>query len=419
MTPEKSFGHMFDELFSGKNMPPKLASCLTSDRLILAQSAEQIEAILRSEHEAASLASNDEYKAIGRQFKDVGPVRFLISIPRLLEMATHGEGGEEAKRTFEIMGFKAFRSLIGNMDWGGEKFDSRMEALAMMSGERTGIAKILSMKNQEVAPSTDATKNTVFHLRLNLNPRETLDEIERMVRQHDPNDAQDMKESLESVQTPDGQTINLRTELFDNLREPLALTFAIVTPIDADSARVLLTINHANKDAIQRLLSVFGSMGTSMGVTSRDMRGNQIYDAAPFGVSVAATSDKIGLGSTKSVEAMVGGSDREDQLSADPDFRRALEFMPHEGNALFWVNGRRIYEAMAEMAKSPDENAMSQSPGGMMLRGMMQSLGPAAVSKPEIASRLATYQSPTIAVMSDGPDGLRLTSVQLRAEVAK
>jgi hypothetical protein len=282
-----------DNFFSPDAMPGQIALCLSGERLVMAPTAELIRDMLRGEKRERSLLDLDDYRNLPRHFNPVGPVRFFLNLPKLIELATRED--EEARKTFSSLGLQSLRSVVGHADYGAEAYDGKFEALVLMSGERSGLPKLLTMKNREVEPARTVSSETVMFASLNINALEVLDEIERMVRQSDPAAADEMRTSLQEVPTPDGK-LDLRKELFENLREPLTLAWSFVRPYGPDSPHILLSIGHRDRPAIERLLATLAS--TTGMLTQRELAGVQVFDVGVWGFSLAPTGDTILLGNT-------------------------------------------------------------------------------------------------------------------------
>lgn len=406
-----------DKIFSPDALPEQIALCLSGERLVVAGTADLIRDVLRNQKHQRSLLHSEDYRTLMREFKPAGPVRFIVNLPGLLELAA--SESEEARNGFSVLGFQCLRSVVGHVDYGAEDYDGRFEALVQMSGERTGVPKILTMKNREVELDRSVPSETVLFASLNVSVLEVLDEIERMIRQTDPSAADEMRSSLQQVPVaPDGP-LDLRKELFENLREPLTFAWAFLRPYGPDSPRMLLSIGHKNRPAMEQLLATLAS-STGM-LTQRELAGVQVFDAVAWitGISVAPTGDTVLLGNTPAVEARVHGSPTE-TLAEDAAFRRAARLVPREAWLMLYVDSYRLGEAALGLARHRDEiERMSfTNPAAMMSVPMLDSLVGVELTeeKVEAARKLLKYQAPSLVTVTTTSAGIRLTSIQLKPE---
>lgn len=407
---EELASQLVEQIFS-KGLPPKLAVCLTDERLIVAADKDQIQDALRRERGGDSLAGSDEYKAFERKFDVKGTARFMINVRKLIELSAEKDE-ENGKKMMDALGAKSFRSLIGQVVYDGKSYDYKLDAVMLMTGERTGLAKILSMKNRPTAPASAALGETCVSFCLNMNPGELLDEIERILRQSDPDEADQMRTAMSAVPLgPEGK-VDLRKELFDNLREPLAINIGFTKPFDQTSTRVILSVGHKNKEALERF---FGKVAEATGqLTTRDLRGTQVFDT-PFKASLAVTSDAILAGSTPAVEAALASSGGENGLAADAAFKRAAALASKESSMMFYVDGRRLMEALLEIAKDRDALMMSAmtNPLNMVPAGMAEAYGEIKPEQREKAKKMLEYVGATIGTLTNTEDGLHVTIVNL------
>ncbi len=403
-----------DDIFSPDALPGQLALCLSGERLVVAPTADLIREVLRSGKRERSLLDSDDYRNLQRQFSPTGPVRFFLNLPRLIELATQEDA--EARKTFSTLGLQCLRSVVGHVDYGAEGYDGKFEALVQMSGERSGLAKLLTMKNREVEPARSVSSETVVFASLNISALEALDEIERMVRQSDPAAADEMRTSLQEVPMPDGK-LDLRKELFENLREPLTIAWSFVRPYGPDSPRILLSIGHRDRPAMERLLALLAS-STGM-LIQRELAGVQVFDVGMWGLSLAPTGDAFLLGNTPAVEARLQGPPG-GTLAEDVAFQRAARLVPREAWLTLYIDSYRLYEAALGLARhrAAMEDMLFTNPAAIMSVSMLDSLtgGEVSEEKVEAARRLLKYQSPSLMTVTTTTDGIRLTSIQLKPE---
>lgn len=401
-----------DKALTPENMPKSLATCLTSDRLIVAMNADQVRSVLRADGDN-TLAGTEEHGKLLRSFESPGGIRMLVNIARLVEMVRRDpETSDDDRKAMDALGVDAFQALVAHSAFGGAPdVESRFEALTLIKGERTGLAKILSMPNAPVAPAPIVSGDTAMLFSMNLNAGELYQEIERIVRQIDPDTADQMRQSIEAVPNPnqEGQTINLRKELIENLREPIRFVLGFAQPYGVDSPRVLMTMGHRDQAAISKLLSLGGAM-----FSPRDVRGTQVYDFPFGGVSLATTSDTIVMGNGKAVESGLAGGDS-GGLSADAEFQRTARHLPREASMVVYFDYRRFMDAALALLphRSELEAAMMTNVGAAMAGGMVAAMFPNENAAEEIKNS-ARYAAPSMLVVETTSDGIKLSSVQLK-----
>ncbi len=417
----ESFATVLDEvfgrLFSAEAMPEELALCLTEDRLIVARTPEHVKDVLRREQGGRSLLDTEAHQVLVREFKPLGPVRWLINLAGLFEAMEAAEG-QEAREALAMLGATSTRSIIGHVLYENQAFESKLEALLLLSGERTGLAKIFSMSNRPVAPPRSVSAENFIYASLNANVTEVLDEIERMIRRDDPDAADEMRASLGSMELPDGGTLSLRKELLENLRAPLTFAMAFQRPYGPQSARLQLTLGHRDQQAISRVLEKVSSLAGGM-MTEREVRGTLAYDLAYGGFSLAPTDQAIIAGTTNAVEEALEMPPPERSLAADAAFKQAAALAPREAWGLLYVDSRRMFEAALEMTRNRDALTAAQftNPANLIALGIVGAFT-VNIDKDQIdaARQLAKYQAPRIITVATTPEGIRLTQIQLRAQ---
>ena len=129
-----------EKVFSLEDLPEELAVCLADDRLYVAGSADHIKRALAQERGGQTLAETDDHQALLQNLKPVGQVRLLINLPRLFEMAK-AEGDQDAvSKWLGILGAGSLRSVVGHARIGTKSYESKLELMFLMRGERTGLA---------------------------------------------------------------------------------------------------------------------------------------------------------------------------------------------------------------------------------------------------------------------------------------
>ena len=415
-SPEKMAEDFVNRLLAAENLPPTLAACLTEDRLIVAGSAEQVRAILKRDKDAASLAGTDDHKALLRQLKPVGSVHFQVNLPRIIELA-RAEAKEADAKDFstwlKVLGAEGLRSAVGHLRVGASSYDSKFELLFLMSGERSGLAKILSMDNQRVAPPAFVSGEACLYVGANLNASKLLDDVERMLRQTDPDKADELQKSMQEVALPSGDKIDIRKEFLDHITGPLTVALSFTQPLGPQCARLLVTLGQRDQSAMTRFLTAFAPL-----LQPRDLRGTQVFDLAMApGISVAASSDRLLLGSAAAVESGLQPA-AGPALAESEGWRRAARQVPEEAWLAVYFDQRALLTTALELAKNKDELAAGPTDAGaMVLRAMFgELLTGADDAKLKQLRKLLKYTGRTIFTVATTPDGVRVTSVNLRPE---
>ncbi len=399
-----------DEIFSAENLPPKLAMYLTDTQLILAQTADEVKEIVRVAESGKSLASSPDGKQFARQFETLGAARFSINLPRMFEIARKF-GGDEAARNLDALGTSGMRSIIGHLQLGADKFDGKFEAQLLLEGERVGLARILSMKNAELAPAAHISTDAAVFASVNLNLGDLLNEVLRIMRQVDPDSADEALKSMEAV--PMGEeTVNLKRDLIDHLREPLVMSLGFSRPFGPESPRMLISIDHRDRAALEKILQL-----TPM-LTSRDLQGTSVYDLPIGGMSLATSANRAYFGSLPAIEqALRPASDG--GLGNDAEYKRAAAVVPREAWFLAFADGKKMLEATLGLAKHADalQAAQFQNFAAALTAGIVAAANMAYEGEQlEQANKLLRYQAASIVTISTNTDGVRLTQIQLRPQ---
>lgn len=396
------------ELFTPESMPDHLAACLTKERLILAGSAGQVRRVLAREKAGQTLAGTDDYKALLQHLKPLGELRLLVNLPRVFEIArADWDGGEEDyRRTMSILGTSSLRSVVGHLRVGAKSYDGKFELLFLMSGERTGLAKVLSMDNQPVAPASVVPAAAGLYASVNVAPARLLDEITRMIRQGSPDAADAFQRSLEQVPlSPGAEPINLRKDVLDHLGGPLTAYAGFTRPFGAGSLRLLVSLGHRNRDALGRFASLLP------GATPRDVRGTPVYSSPMFGpLTLAVTSDQILAGNLAALEATLAG-DTSDSLAEEVTFRRAARLVPKEAWLVLFVDQRKLTEALLELAKKKEDVLSDPSLAAILM--FMQRTG-SDFSDTATTRRMLDYAQATIMTVASTTEGVQITAVELK-----
>ena len=409
---------LLDEAFSPDNLPKTMATCLTDDKLIIATSEDEVRAILRRSPGDNTLAGVDDYKKLLRELRPIGQVRVLVNLPRIIEIAKANVAESEAsdlRQVLQVIGAESLRSAVGHVAVGASAYQSKSEFLILMTAQRTGVAKLISMENRPTTPPPFIGTDALFAAVINLNVPEFVDEVERMVRQQDPEAADEMHTSLEAMPIGPDQTLNIRQDLLAHLQPPLTFTLSATKPIGPGAVRIQQTLGHHDQAALVRFLGMFQGF-----LMPRDVRGTQVFDFTIMpGFAVAPTSDRIAVGSTPAVEAALEGSAAQSLAQSDV-FKRAARFVPEQAWMTLFVNDRMLMEFGLELAKNKDQlmanPMMAMDPGIMILSSMLQGVMDLEGEDITAAAKMLKYSAQTIFTITTIPEGLRITALKLNPE---
>ena len=401
------FDDTLDEIFSLKNLPEKTAICLTEDRLIVAGTDEEIKAALAGGRSGRSLAETDDHKLLLKNLKPVGQVRLLVNLPRLFEMAKAEGDQDDLGKWFGVLGADSLRNLVGHARIGTKSYDMKIELLFLMSGERTGLAKMLSMKNRPVTPPAWVCASTSLFASFNFDPPKLVDDILRMILQSDPSMGAKAGLMLEQgLPGPDGQPLNWRKDLIDHLAGPLTGAVAFTRPYQTGSLKAMLALGHRSREALTRILGIL-----SGGMPSRDFHGAQIYTSPVTAGSTAITDTQILHGNQAAVEAALS-ADEVAGLIKDLNFKRAKRFVPKEAWCIIYFDERKLMEALIDLAAKQDE--LTPGSAEMMLIFMLQQMGGMDLSDTAKHKKALKYSAAYIMTIATTTNGVRFTMVGLR-----
>lgn len=412
-----SVDDLLDKLFSAESMPETLAMCLTEDRLIVATSPEQVKAALRLDKSSRTLADADDHKALLRHLKPIGTVRLLVNLPRLIDVFKAKAGGEsdaeELQKWLKALGAESLRSLVGHLRVGAASYDSKFELLFLMSGQRSGVAKILSMENRSSAPPPSVAATTCVYAGCNLDIPKLLEDIERMLRQESPEVADRFRAGLEAapVMGPGSEPVNLLKEFLDHLTAPLTVTLGFTKPLGPNCVRSLLTLGHRDQNAMVRFFSSNFPM-----LQQRDVRGTQVFDE-PSGFTLAPTADRLLAGSSAAVESALEPTAGEPLAETDA-WRQVARFVPEKTWFTLYIDQRKMSEAVLELADKQEELMAGGGPDSVTiaLMWLLQRMSGGMGGDPEQARKLLRYSAPKIFTIATTPEGVRITNVGLKPE---
>ncbi|MCG3125612.1 MAG: hypothetical protein CHACPFDD_00437 [Phycisphaerae bacterium] len=399
------------ELFSPDALPDNLALCLADDRLIVAHDADAVREALRRSGPRESLAGDDDYRSLPRHFPKLGPVRFFVNVPRFVELGA-AESPDSAK-TLDALGLRSFGALLAHLSVGTDEHDFLGESLLLTRGERSGLARILTMDNRPVAPADVVPESASIYVSLNLSFAALFDEIEKILRQTDPAAADEMRTGMENTPTPSGETMNMRKDVIDNLRAPLDFYLAFGKPYGVETSRLMVSIGHRNRDAIEKVLGMIPPPF----LAPREVRGARIFDAPMGGVSVAASSDTVFLGNTAGVESALNSSRADGSLAASATFRKVAQHAPREAWLTFYADNRQFMEAIFGLLEKSEEISSSGATNPAAMIGLQIALSTAGgEEKPDVEAlrRLLKYYGTSILTLTTTPDGIRGMTIQLK-----
>lgn len=406
-----------NEIFSADNLPEKLALCLTPDRLIIADTPERVRAILRQERASDSLANHDDHKALLRHLKPNGNIRMLINIPQIVELvkaATDSSELEDLRTGLKMMGTDGLGSIVAQARIGKSSFDYKIDLLMLMKGNRTGLARILSMENRPTAPPATVAADTIFYGLCNLNISKLLDEIEAIIRQGDPADADEFVKAQE-VELPSGVKFNWRKEFVDHLGGPLTFSMNYARPFTPNGMRMLLALGHRDQGALLRVIS--NPDITMMPLQGRDVRGTQVFDVPiPFmgTISLAVGSDRLMIGNGSGIERGIDAGTG-DPLAETNQWKRLARLVPEQSWFQFYIDNNRFMDAVTDYVKNSDQLMSGGMPdiGGMMMMMIGQQMAEQMGGDMEKAAVLQKYSAPGMMTISTEEAGVLLTFVQL------
>lgn len=411
LSPE-AISKAFDDLFNTDALPEHLALARTDDRFIIATSDDALRLGLRPGNR--TLADADDHKAFLRTLRRPGTIHFLVNLPKLIEVAraTVPESDAETLRTtLQVIGAEGLRSLVGHVKLGASSYDSKSEVLVLMSGQRSGLAEMLSMDNRPTTPPPSVDADTALYASLNLNVSKLLDQVERMVRQQDPQAADQMRQAIE--QAPLGaKSVNLRQDLFQYLRGPITVAVSIAEPITAEAVHSHVALGLTDQQAIVRFISSIGLFAP------QDIHGTQVFTSmlGP-GIGIAPLTDRLVLGAMPVVQNLLNGESSA-TLAQTNGWRQAARFVPDEAWFTLYLDNRRLMEAAAKLADDPSAGMAVDSDFGLALLGQFygEAMSDMQSASETVKQKLFDYTGSQIITVSTTPEGVLFTAVELKPE---
>lgn len=395
------------ELFASDSLPSRLALGLAGERLIVALRPETVRAVL-TRSASASMAEQAEYRKIGASFAQTGPVRLLLNVPRMCDLLAR-QGGEDAKATLAMLGADGVRSLIGHLDFGGETYDSMFEGTLLMSGERRGLARVLSMPNRPWAPDADFTAAAVY-LRASLSAGALVEELERMLRQVEPDAADELAAGLMFPLGDGSQPLDLRHELLEALGPPVELSVSVAPPGAAASPRVLLRVALRSREGLDRFLDAVATRAPAI-LVRREIAGQAVYGVPALGASLAWNNGELVAGTTTAVSESSGAGGATRPASAPARAKRLAELLPPETSLVLYLD----WAALRGAGGAPPTGTAPSHPAPALGRWIAQAIAEAFEADASAAADRAAAVAPTsLTTMTTATDGVRITSYQLK-----
>ena len=417
---DESFAQLLDQvlgtLFSAESMPRELALCLSDERLIVAPSLEHARHVLDRAASDTMLTAAPGFKKSTDHFEQLGTVRFYANVHDAFELMRVIDG-DEARHALRLLGAESVQTLGGHIHCDLKQYESKLEVFVVLAGERAGLPKIFSMPNAPVAPPARIPADALVFASANVQPASAVDEIARMIYQDDPQAAEGFRAGLEAMPMPDGDSLNVRKTVLDNLDGPLVYSLSFRTPYGPQSTCIELTLGHSDQAAISRFLSCVSVLAPGMAV-ARDEGENVVVDLPLAGFSITATDDLILAGTTGVVESALRGSRTEPGLAENPLFRKAVQFVPQEAWGVLYVDSRRMFEAAIELGRNRDTLRAGKMTNlaNLITLSMVEALTRGLADDEAACQRMLLYQAPSITTVSTEPDGLRLVQIQLLPE---
>jgi hypothetical protein len=365
------------------------------------------------------VADTDDYKSLVQTLKPAGDVRFVLNLPRIIEMIPAAAPSAEAKdlrKKIKTYGLDGLGSLVGQCRLGAASYEWKVEALLLLGDNRAGLVKLLGAENQPAGPPPDVGPDTCAWLTCNLDVPQWLDAAESgLLSASGPRTAGAGKSWMEQ-KLPTGETINLRTAFLDYLRGPLTLSFG-VSP--ASGVRILTTLGQSNQEAVTKFLT-----GPFMQdyLQVRDASGTQVFDvtALPFlsapGLAVAVTADRLLLGSTTAVEAALKPPASSAPTEGET-WKRAARYVPEQAWLTLFVDNRKLLDSLSDLAKKPPKPpAGSPDLGSVILAYVMQGLASGGADAAATLDRVRRYATQAVYTIDSTPQGVEFTAVELRPE---
>ena len=386
---------------------PRLAVCLADDRLVVALSAARVRAALLQDR-PGSLARGDLCAALRARVQP-GEVEFVVHVPAMLAM-TQRRAGAEARRIADLLGLGCVRGAIGTLRVSAGDSAPVLDALILTTGERQGLAALLSCDNQPLDDMLRSSPDALVHGAVNADPARMLADYERMLRGYDGAAADALHAAFGSVALPDGTVLDVRNDLFGALRAPLRFTLQ-PSPRPGAPPAPLVEIGVADRAALTRLLEALRAI---VPMSARDLGAAALYELSLGRLALAVSDERLLIGETSAVasragRARVGGATSGPATSgATPPATAPTDDEEQVCFALF-VDAKRVFEAAMEFAPRRETLLAGADPAALLALALVEHLSldvkPGRWSE---ARRLAAYRSPALLTVANRPEGFRV-----------
>jgi hypothetical protein len=327
-----------------EGMPPQLAACLTSDRLVVSTSAEEVRAALRRLPET-SLAVDPEYRRVAGLTGAAGQVRMLLNVPRLLahvravyppsEAAQHALGLDDfglcvADLTFAPAGGAAPANAAAQCD----------AVLAVRAEQPRGLARLLSAPSAALTllPGTPPAPAAV--LLLNTTPGAIVNEVTAMLTAVAPDAATRLSASITACDLGGPAPVDLRAALLTPPQPPLAAWLMWGRAADEPALRLVATCGLSDRAPLDGLLRTLPLHARPFGDLA------DLYEPAVLPLTVAVSAEHVWLGTTRDVEAALRAF-----MAATPTAGHPLaRLLPEQATLFAYVDGRQLAAACQRLA---------------------------------------------------------------------
>ena len=277
-----------------------------------------------------SLAQTKNYETLKKRCAPLGQINFFANLPLLIGMAAELNPGIKEHR--EALALDKIGAVVGTIAIAPkERVSAELRGFIPVAGDRTGLAKLLTenVVNKPLLEDSPFPGSTIFAAWYNFKFETLLVEIYEIQRKTDPEGAERFKAGMKIPTVVNGEVgIFDVAKLFKSLALPLKLQFAMSPPYKNENVSLLLSVNHANREAVAQLFTL---PMLNQFMMKRDFLGQVVYDSLfPPGLSLGLTDDALAVGNTPGVEQLIraaagkGGP----TLASDPQFQFAARMAP-------------------------------------------------------------------------------------------
>ena len=403
--------HMFRRLLPTETLPEELVLCLTEDRLIAAGGLQYVKDVLARTDTDNSLLASEAYRTLERRFESPGTLRYLIDLHGWFELIRKS-GGSEAEQALTLLGANCMRGIIGHAAFDGADYDSKSEALLLLEGERSGLVKLLEMKNQPVAPGASIDADSLFYARLSADVSEFYKQLEQTIRQVDHAAADQLRDAA-SIKFANGEVLNVRSELLEHLTPPLSFMLAFEQPYGAQSTRFIISLAHKQRPALARFLKQLADLfpGMLLGHAVGDLT---VYDSQLLGLALTVTDRELLIGTCAAIEAAIPNPRSRAALADNPTFKQATALVASEAWGVVYVDTPRMYAAILELHKYKDSLVPTQPANALALAIVNTFTSEFVGTDPAVIERLKSYQNPNIFTLTSTPEGIQIMHARVK-----